>query len=666
MNLHASSISATVLAITSIALVAAIACTGGPGRVRLDSVARHDFNRAAVRLNLPLFWVADDGEDGTVAPTEIASLLFYPGEWSWVEDGRFTVEFEEAYAKIVSEVQKPGGDESPLDETERERRRLVRQDLDNGIATLVRNDLSTLPDDHKTFVNHMLTAAGLIDQIYGRQIGAAALADQVPADDAASMSLFRRNWGPRGAAPGTELDPACSAIPGAPKRLVDPYPAAMQTDTDFCARLEDLPNAVDLLDPFTVVRELDDELIATPVPEAYPALMAATAGELRAAADVLVDPEEDALRAYLRAAAQSFTDNDWKPADEAWAAMNPNNSRWYLRIAPDEVYWEPCSQKAGFHLTFALINRDSLAWQDLLTPIRQAMEDRMAEIAGPPYVARQVSFHLPDFIDIVLNAGDDRTPLGATIGQSLPNWGPVANEGRGRTVAMTNLYTDADSAAIRRSQAESLFDLDTMAHYTDGPEPGLLGTILHEAAHNLGPAHEYEVEGRTDTEVFGGGLASTMEELKAQTAALWYLEFLQSEGLITEELFQQSYVDAMMWAFGHISRGMYTATGQRKAYSQLAAIQVGFLLESGALRFDPDGKTANGRDIGALSIDFERMPAAVEDMMVLVAGIKARGEREEAEALAKTMVDGEVVPQALISERILRHPKASFVYSIDL
>jgi hypothetical protein len=157
-----------------------------------------------------------------------------------------------------------------------------------------------------------------------------------------------------------------------------------------------------------------------------------------------------------------------------------------------------------------------------------------------------------------------------------------------------------------------------------------------------------------------------MEELKAQTAALWYLEFLQSEGLITEELFQQSYVDAMMWAFGHISRGMYTATGQRKAYSQLAAIQVGFLLESGALRFDPDGKTANGRDIGALSIDFERMPAAVEDMMVLVAGIKARGEREEAEALAKTMVDGEVVPQALISERILRHPKASFVYSIDL
>ena len=50
----------------------------------------------------------------------------------------------------------------------------------------------------------------------------------------------------------------------------------------------------------------------------------------------------------------------------------------------------------------------------------------------------------------MINAGDDRNPLGATIGESLPNWGPVANEGRGRTVAMVNLYLDPDSIAARR------------------------------------------------------------------------------------------------------------------------------------------------------------------------------------------------------------------------
>ena len=28
----------------------------------------------------------------------------------------------------------------------------------------------------------------------------------------------------------------------------------------------------------------------------------------------------------------------------------------YLRVGPDETYWEPCNQKGGFHLTFARIN----------------------------------------------------------------------------------------------------------------------------------------------------------------------------------------------------------------------------------------------------------------------------------------------------------------------
>ena len=78
------------------------------------------------------------------------------------------------------------------------------------------------------------------------------------------------------------------------------------------------------------------------------------------------------------------------------------------------------------------------------------MEKALAVLAGPPYEAREVSFHLPDFIDIVLNAGDARAARGATIGQSLPNWGPVANEGRGRTVAMTNFYADPDSRDVTR------------------------------------------------------------------------------------------------------------------------------------------------------------------------------------------------------------------------
>jgi hypothetical protein len=648
------------------AVVTSVACGNGGTATSYDRIGRHEFNRAAVRLDLPLFWVADENNNGAVEPEEVASLLFYSIDGHWVEDGSFTPAFELAYARIEEEAGRDDVVTEGLDENELQRRRLVRDDLDYGIATLVHNDLHDLPDDHRSFVQHMLTVARLIDELYAVQSGASALADQVPADDLVSQAMFRRNWGPGGRAPSTERNPDCSAIPGAPKPKVDAYPASLQDQDDFCAWMAEHDRADELLDPFTVVREVGGELTPVALNVAYREQMTTVAEALRAAATALTDAGEDPLRAYLEAAAQAFTDNQWQPADEAWTRMNANSSRWYLRVGPDEVYWDPCGQKAGFHLTLALINRDSLAWQERLTPVRQEMESRLAELIGSPYRQREVAFHLPDFIDIVINAGNDRIPFGATLGQSLPNWGPVANEGRGRTVAMSNLYTDADSLAIRRAMAESLFDQATMQAYTDSQQPGLLATILHEAAHNLGPSHEYRVNGKTDTEVFGGSLASTLEELKAQSGALWYLVMLQEHGIISEELMRETWVDSLIWAAGHISRGMYTATGGRKAYSQTSVVQVGVLLEEGAVRFDPQVVAANGSDQGAFTVDFDKMPAAVEALMAKIGAIKATGDRDQAEALCATMVDGDAVPQELIAERILRHPKASFVYSLDL
>jgi hypothetical protein len=657
----------SILLLTGVvaAVIANTACGNG-GTTSYDRVGRHEFNRAAVRLDLPLFWVADENSNGAVEPNEVASLLFYSIDGHWVENGSFTPTFELAYARIEEEAGRDDVVANGSDENELRRRRLVRDDLDYGIATLVHNDLRDLPDDHRSFVQHMLAAARLIDELYAVQTGASQLTDQVPADDLASQAMFRRNWGPGGRAPSTERNPDCSAIPGAPKPKVDAYPASLQDQDDFCTLMAEHDRADDLLDPFTVVRDVDGELTAVALSEAYQERMTAVAEELRTGAAALTDPDEDPLRAYLEAAAQAFTDNQWQPADEAWTRMNAGNSRWYLRVGPDEVYWDPCGQKAGFHLTLALINRDSLAWQERLTPVRQEMESSLAELIGPPYRQREVAFHLPDFINIVINAGNDRDAFGATLGQSLPNWGPVANEGRGRTVAMSNLYTDADSLAIRRATAESLFDQETMQAFTDSKQPGLLATILHEAAHNLGPSHEYRVNGKTDTEVFGGSLASTLEELKAQSGALWYLVMLQEHGIISAELMHETWVDSLIWAAGHISRGMYTATGGRKAYSQTSVIQVGVLLEEGAVSFDPQAVAANGSDQGAFTVDFDKMPAAVAALMAKIGSIKATGDLVQAEALCAAMVDGEAVPQELISERVLRHPKASFVYSLDL
>src|SRR5690606_16694047 len=121
---------------------------------------------------------------------------------------------------------------------------------------------------------------------------------------------------------------------------------------------------------------------------------------------------------------------------------------------------------------------------------------------------------------------------------------------------------------------------------------------------------------------------------------------------------------SIAWTFGHISRGMYTPSGQRKAYSQLAAVQVGFLLDEGALRWDPEAMAADGEHRGAFTIDFERFPAAAQKLMERVMHIKAAGDRADAEALANRYVDGDTVPQPAIVERYRNFPQVTFVFAL--
>ena len=627
-----------------------------------DDLERLRFNQLALRLNLPLFWSTDVDEDGAVDPAEVRFLDFYESEpVAWTEDGAFTARFDEAYHAIVA----ANGEAAPEDP----RRAAVRTELESTAPTLIETDLRELPAPHRAFAQHMRKVADHIDALYAKQVGMAALRARLDIDDAASQALFRRNWGAACRGSTTENIPECSALTGAPDQPVDVYPAELQADEDFCAALEARDDSAELLTPFTVVRkgEEDGELVAVPYDEAYATEIAPLVTELRAAAEaVSADESEAKLVAYLRAAADSFESNDWDPANEAWAAMNAENSKWYVRVGPDEVYWDPCSRKAGFHLTLALIDPASLEWQRKLTPIQEEMEASLARLVRR-YRARDVSFHMPDFIQIVINAGDDRDPFGATIGQSLPNWGPVAEEGRGRTVAMSNLYSDPDSMARRREVASTLLSEASMAKLGNDTDAGLMSTILHEATHNLGPTSATKIRRKTPGELFGGGLASMLEELKAQTGALYYVPMLVEKEVISEEEAKETYMDSIVWAFGHISRGMTTPGGQRKPYSQLAAVQVGYLMDNGVLTWNAEATAADGETQGAFDVDLSKMPAAINELMKEVVRIKATGDKRAAEALANRYVpDDSVVPHAEIRQRYQRFPRTTFVYRVHL
>jgi hypothetical protein len=175
------------------------------------------------------------------------------------------------------------------------------------------------------------------------------------------------------------------------------------------------------------------------------------------------------------------------------------------------------------------------------------------------------------------------------------------------------------------------------------------------------------VNGKEDDALFGGTMASTLEELKAQTSSLYLTDWLAAKGLFTPEEVRSIQVRNIAWAFGHISRGMYTADGTPRNYSQLAAMQVGAFMKSGALAWKPNETAANGADQGCMEINFDSLPAAIESYETTVLKIKGSGDKAGAEKLKADFVDAKdefADLRDVIAERWLRSPKASFVYSV--
>ena len=611
------------------------------------ALAREDFNRLAVLQNLPLYWRGDTNNPGTLDAAELVVLRGDPVEW--MADGSLTAAFSDTMGRLI----------------EARRREAVALELNQGRITMVETDFSKLTEADRKVMRELQKVADLIDELYQQQTGALATRETIGADLQASQALYARNGGPECEAPQTSDDPFCSASPTFARPRSFAWPEGPTLDKAFCDLIGAEPNAKELLDPFTVVRKAPEGqtgYVALPYTAVYGERMKVIATALRAAAAALPE-DEGPFRSYLEAAAQGFDTNQWWDADEAWSRMNARNSKWYLRVGPDETYFDPCQVKSGFHVSLARVDTSALEWQDKLTAIRQEMEETVAKQVGAPYAAREVGFQLPEFIEIIVNSGDSRSGQGATIGQSLPNFGPVAEGSRGRTVAMANLYTDPDSMRIARLRTESLFTEATAAAWTDDPSASRLDTVLHEAMHNVGPTGGWKVDGKSPEEVFGGRMDAILEELKAQTGSFFLLKYLKEKGLVTDAEVRAGTLSSIAWAFGHISRGLFTSEGKPRTYSVLAAMQVHGFMKAGALTY-VDGQT---HDPGRFEIVFEAMPAAIDAMMSRVGQIKATGDRAAAEAWIAETTSEEAqryIRVDTIRERVLRYPKAAFVYNV--
>lgn len=619
----------------------------------LPALNRADFNRLSNQAGNGLFWSEDSENPGVLDPAELLRLGVDEGPNPFVIRDQFTKAFEESYRALV----------------DMRRRESIRLEMDQGMPTLVHTDLTGIPIPEKKMVRAILSASDKIDRLYMRQVGSLDLWNAgSSALDPESRSVFIRNQGPWCVAAKTENDAYCNAMWQYPGRTWTAYPHEMKHDQAMCDRLSKMDNARDLLAPFTVVRKVGDGLKGQSLNTVYGAEMEAIALDLDLASGYADKAGENAFAKYLRAAAKGHRINDWADADEAWSAMNSTNSKYYLRIGPDEVYWDICQTKAGFHSSFARIDTSSLDLQKALDKLRTSMENSLGDLV-PEYKPRQVSFSMPDFIAIIVNAGNSRSPIGATIGQSLPNWGKVAEEGRGRTVVMTNLYLDDDSKRIAQAKASLMLTEPTLAYFAENQRVALIDIILHEATHNLGPYSDYKLDGKDPREVFGGALATVLEELKAQTGSWFYVDLLVKEGILTPDEAKQLYTHSLVWSFGHLSQGLWSPNGNPKPYSQLSAVQVGRLVDAGALKWIETVDPETGKAMGKFEMDYDKVSGFAKALMADVVRVKATGDVAGAKALVDPYVSGDKavnVHVCEIQERLLQFSKGSLVYKVEL
>ena len=235
---------------------------------------------------------------------------------------------------------------------------------------------------------------------------------------------------------------------------------------------------------------------------------------------------------------------------------------------------------------------------------------------------------------------------------------------------MTNLYTDPDSKAQLREQAASLLCKATARRLATTRQAPLLSRRCSTRRRTTWARRtSTRCDGKKASEVFGGPLSQHAGGAQGADRALFFAGWLAEQGAYrrADASQRRAHPRHRLGLRPHLARHVH---GERppKPYSQLAAIQLGFLMSSRRSPGRPRSSAANGKDKGCFEVEIAKWKPAQDELARIVLGAKARGDRALAEKTRDRWIgDGTAWAERrnVIQQRWLRAPKASFVYSID-
>ena len=321
--------------------------------------------------------------------------------------------------------------------------------------------------------------------------------------------------------------------------------------------------------------------------------------------------KDAAFARFLSLRAEALLTDDYYASDIAWLELE--NPKLDVIFAPYETYLdELLGVKTSYGAAILIRNEEEsrklATFQKYIPQIQDALplepEDRPSKQghAAPMEV-----------MDSPYRAGDLRHGYQA-VADNLPNDPRIHQEKGSKKIFFKN-FMDARVEFVILPLAQRLMRADQAAKVSG--EGYLVGTLLHEIAHGLGPIFARQDGKRVDIREAIGGTYSALEEAKADAVGMFGLKWLVDHGALPKDRLEEYYASHVAGLF----RTLRFGTGE--AHGRAEMMEWNYLLENRALTQDADGRYA---------IDFVQMTGALAALTAELLDIEATGSRSRAEA----------------------------------
>jgi Peptidase family M49 len=362
---------------------------------------------------------------------------------------------------------------------------------------------------------------------------------------------------------------------------------------------------------FSVVRRHGDQLEGLPYHVAYRSFLEPAAKDLREAADL---SEDSAFANFLRMRADALLTDDYLKSNLAW--LDLKSPKFDVIFAPDETYDDDLlGVKATYGAAVMVRNAEESRKLEMFQKYVADIQDALPLAAESRPSKRGLETPM-EVMDTPFRAGDLNHGYQA-VADNLPN-DPRVHEQKGSKKLFFKNFMDARVNYVILPVAQHLM-LPAQAAKVSS-EGYLQVTIMHEIAHGLGPAFARTAAGKVDIREAIGPIYSGLEEAKADVVGIFGLTWLVDHDVLPKSKLEEYYASYVAGIFRTVRFGVAEAHGQAEM------MEFNYLSERGAIKRESSGRYA---------IDYQAMPAAMNDLAKELLEIEATGDRSRAESWFK-------------------------------